>query len=85
MATINKLMPCEMPEENVAVFYDSFVENQKKAFAYVIQKVTDVANPIFNLDGNNQTRLNDLVLQVSASANICKILTEKLCACEAEE
>lgn len=85
MATIQKLMPSEMPEENIEVFYDSFVENQKKAFAYVTQKVTDVANPIFALEDSNQTRLNDLVMQVSASANICKILTEKLCACEAEE
>jgi len=83
MATIHKLMPCEMPENYIENFYNSFVENQKKAFVYVTQKITDVANPIFSLEGDNQTRLNDLVMQVSASANICKILTEKLCACEA--
>ena len=49
-----------------------------KAYLYVVDNVRSVANPILALEGDNQERMNDLLMQVSASANIFKILTETI-------
>lgn len=81
MATINRLMPYDLPEQQVKQTYNSFVENQKKAFSYVTMQTRAVADPIFALGENNPSRLNDLVFQASTSANIFKILTEKMSLC----
>lgn len=78
MATIQKIIPSDLSEENVMQVYDAFVLNQHKAYVYVTENVRAVANPILALDESNQERLNDLLMQVSASANIFKILTEKI-------
>ena len=78
MATIHKIMPVDLSENEVKQTYTSFVTNQHKAYLYVVENVRSVANPILALEGDNQERLNDLLMQVSASANIFKILTETI-------
>ena len=78
MATIQKIIPANLSKEDVEKTYTSFVLNQHKAYLYVTENIRAVANPIFELEGNNQERLNDLLMQVSASANIFKILTETI-------
>lgn len=78
IATIQKIIPVDIDEETVRQIYNSFVNNQHTAFGYVTERVREVADPILALEGNNQERLNDLLMQVAASANIFKILTEKL-------
>ena len=77
--TIQKIIPTPLDEESVKHIYDSFVKNQKKAYVYVTQNIKSVADPIFTMEGDNQDRMNDLIMQVSASANIFKILTDKIC------
>lgn len=84
MATIHKIMPINLTENEVRQTYTSFVTNQHKAYLYVVDNVRSVANPILALEGDNQERLNDLLMQVSASANIFKILTETITRIESE-
>ena len=76
--TIQQLIPIGLKEEEVKYTYNSFVKNQHKAFLHVTQNIKTVADPIFTLEGDNPDRINDLVMQVSASANIFKILSEKI-------
>lgn len=76
MATIQKIIPINIEEEIVKKIYNSFVENQHKAFSYVTESIKGIAAPI--LEGEDQDRMNDLLMQVAASANIFKILTEKI-------
>lgn len=78
IATIQKIIPVGIDEETVRSTYNSFVKNQHKAFSYVVENVRAVADPILGLSGDNQERMNDLLMQVSASANIFKILTGKI-------
>ncbi len=78
MSTIQQIIPVSLDNDSVRKTYDSFVKNQNTAFNYVFQQTRAVADPIFTLEGNNQERMNDLLMQVSVSANIFKILTEKI-------
>ena len=81
MATIQKIIPVGLDEAAVEYIYNSFVKNQDKAYGYITENVLNVAIPIFENEGGNQDRLNDLLLQVSSAANIFKLLTEKLSLC----
>lgn len=78
MATIRRIIPAEISDAETQRIYNSFVENQSKAFLYVMEKVKSVADPIFELESGKPERMNDLIMQVAASANIFKILTEKI-------
>ena len=78
MCTIQKIFPLEEDDKLIKRNYDAFLRNQHKAHGYVIEKVLDVARPILEYEGDNPDRIDDLTMQVSASANIFKILTETL-------
>ncbi len=78
MATIQKIIPANLEEEEVRKTYNSFVLNQRKAYRYVTENVQSVAEPIFGNAEDNPERIGDLLMQVSASANIFKILTERM-------
>lgn len=78
MATIQKIIPVNMTDEEVMNTYNSFVINQHKAYLYVVENTKTVSAPILSYDGENNERINDLVMQVAASANIFKILTDKI-------
>lgn len=75
ISTISKIIPPDLDEKDITAVYGSFVKNQAKAFTYVTEQITAVAQPILSLTENNQDRMNDLVLQVAISANIFKLLT----------
>lgn len=78
MSTIQRIIPVGISTDEIRKTYDSFVKNQYTAFNYVFSQTRAVADPIFTLEGNNQDRMNDLIMQVSVSANLFKHLTEKI-------
>ncbi len=78
MSTIQKIIPTGIDDAQAERIYSSFVHNHQKAYSYVIENVKIVADPILKFESENPDRVNDLVMQVSASANIFKILTEQL-------
>ncbi len=84
MSTIQQIIPVGIDENEVQKTYNSFVRNQHTAFNYVFSQTRAVADPIFTLEGNNQDRMNDLIMQVSVSANLFKTLTEKITHLEKE-
>ncbi len=84
MSTIQEIIPASLSEDEVRKTYNSFVKNQHTAFNYVFSQTRAVADPIFTLEGNNQDRMNDLIMQVSVSANLFKLLTEKITHLEKE-
>ena len=75
---MEKIIPVDLSYEEVMHTYNSFIENQHKAYLYVVENTRAVSNPILSYDGENDERINDLVMQVAASANIFKILTDKI-------
>lgn len=76
MDTIKKIIPLDIDVEEVKKIYSAFVENQRKAFTYVVDNVKSVAAPILGQD--SEKRMADLVIQVSIASNICKVLTESI-------
>ena len=78
IATIQRIIPADLSDDDIKETYNSFVRNQHKAFSYVTESVKTVADPILMYEGDNKDRINDLIMQVSASANIFKILTETI-------
>lgn len=85
MSTIQQIIPVGIDKDEVRKTYDSFVKNQHTAFNYVFSQTRAVADPIFTLEGNNQDRMNDLIMQVSVSANLFKLLAEKITHLDKEE
>lgn len=85
MSTIQQIIPITLNDDEVRKTYDSFVKNQHTAFNYVFGQTRAVADPIFTLEGDNQDRINDLIMQVSVSANLFKLLTEKIAHLPNEE
>lgn len=78
ISTIQKLLPCDIAEEDVKKTYDSFVKNQDKAFAYVLQEVEKAAKPVLGSDTEDSEEVGGLVMQVASSANILKCITENV-------
>ncbi len=76
MELIKKIIPSDITENEVREIYNSFTENQAKAYAYVMENVNKVAGPILETESNK--RMNDLVMQISITSNICKLLTESI-------
>lgn len=85
MATIKKILPESNSGESIKELYSSFVRNQKKSYNYVSENVMKVANPIIENEGDNPSRMNDLILQVASSANAFKILSERITNLSSEE
>ena len=78
ISTIKKVIPLDIPEEEIKQIYNSFVFNQRKSLYYVTEKIREVANPIITSPVENQERLNDLAMQIATSTNIFKIFTDKI-------
>ena len=76
MELIKKIIPADSSEEEIKEIYTSFTENQKKAYSYVMENVRKVAGPILETESNK--RMNDLVMQISITSNVCKLLTETI-------
>ena len=78
ISTIEKIIPFNLPENEVRLIYNSFVQNQQKAFSYVAEQVSQVAVPILSDDDAASDRVQDLVLQVAITANIFKTLADNI-------
>lgn len=78
MATIQKIIPLGLTEEEVKRIYNSFADNRSKTLAYVADNIKSITTPITERDESDPEKLNDILLQIALSANICKILTEKI-------
>lgn len=78
ISVIQKILPLELSDDEVEAVYNSFIENQRKAFSYVIESVDAVARPILSNPEESSDRINDLVIQTAISANLTKTLTEKM-------
>ncbi len=76
MDLIKRIIPIESTDEEVKAIYSSFSENQKKALSYVMENVKKVAGPILETESNQ--RRNDLIMQISITSSLCKLLTETI-------
>ena len=77
MSTIKRLIPIGIDENAVKHLYTSFVQNQNKAFALLSDTLKRMAKPVLTDEPSGETAA-DLVMQIAASANIFKLLTEKI-------
>ncbi len=85
MASIQKIIPCDIDEESVKSLYNSYVANQVKAFEYVKEQINQVAQPVLKQAHTNPERINDLIMQTAINTNILKILNDRLLSMNTEE
>ncbi|MBQ7039298.1 MAG: DUF1836 domain-containing protein [Clostridia bacterium] len=78
IATIEKIIPNGLSEDEVKHIYNSFAKNQQKAFSYVSEQVLAVSRPIITAENYDTERVRDLVFQVAIASNIFKNLTETI-------
>ncbi len=78
MASIQKIMPLSIDEEQVKTLYNTYVVNQIKAFDYVKDQINQVAEPILKQADKNPERIIDLIMQTAINTNILKILNDRL-------
>ena len=74
ISTIQGLIPTGVSEDELSQIYNSFAHNQEKALKFVTRQVNIVSSPILANNQAGSERLNDFVLQVAVSANVCKTL-----------
>ena len=82
ISTIQNVIPLGLTEDEVKNIYTSFVKNQRKAYEYVSDNVSKVANNILDNEDGAPDRINDIIMQVANSANIFKMLSEIICTDE---
>ena len=82
ISTIQNVIPLGLTENEVKNIYTSFVKNQRKAYEYVSDNVSKVANNILDNENGAPDRINDIIMQVANSANIFKMLSEIICSDE---
>jgi hypothetical protein len=82
ISTIQNVIPLGLTEDEVKNIYTSFVKNQRKAYEYVSDNVSKVANNILVNEDGAPDRINDIIMQVANSANIFKMLSEIICSDE---
>ena len=85
MATIKKILPLTDNDEEIKAIYTSFTKNQRKSYDYVTENVRKISDPLLEFEGDNPERINDLILQVASTANVFKILTERITKLTEEE
>lgn len=78
ISTIQKILPTDIPQEEVIYLYDSFVKNQKSAYSFVSKQADSIAAPIVKKKEDNSSRIDDLIMQIASTANILKCITEKV-------
>lgn len=76
MAAIQKIMPPEMSEEEIAQLYESFRKNRKRAIDCVAAQVNDWNGEIFYDDPKEDDKA--LVIRLAVMANLFKISAEEL-------
>lgn len=74
--TMQKVLPLYEDIDSVRDLYEVFCKNQYKAFAYITEKVCAVTDPLLKEADNDPSRMYDLAIQISVSANVFKMLSE---------
>jgi hypothetical protein len=80
MYTIQRIIPINLAESEVKRLYNSFVKNQQSAIHKVTDQVSAIWENMLISKGANPNSLDNFAMQVAVSANIFKLLTERLAA-----
>ncbi|MBQ8080159.1 MAG: DUF1836 domain-containing protein [Oscillospiraceae bacterium] len=80
MAVIERMFPPGIEGAMLEERYNSFVENQCKAYQFVADNIDSVAIPLLGEEDPSTRRIHDLVMQVAVSASITKNLADRFAA-----
>lgn len=77
ISAIQKILPNDIPDEEVRRIYSAFTVNHRKAFEYVLAQAEKIALPVISDEKSNPQNVDDLIMQIASSANILKSFTDK--------
>ena len=78
IATVQKLIPFGIPEEQVAFIYNAYAEKQRSTASYFIDEIRNAAAPLLTGEGNEQETINNLVAASAIAGGFATLLAEKL-------
>jgi len=78
IATVQKLIPFGIPEEQVAFIYNAYAEKHRSTASYFIDEIRNAAAPLLTGEGNEQETINNLVSASAIAGGFATLLAEKL-------
>ncbi len=77
IATIKKIIPCDMQVEKVQKVYESFLENEYAVFNSLLDELSSSLSPLIDEENDND-EFYGLIMQSALSSAAFKMLTEKM-------
>lgn len=81
IATLQKLIPVDIEEEEVRTIYTAYVKRHRLSAEYFLQEVRSLAGPILDHDSVSErsvTETTDLITTAAILGGLCRLLAEKL-------
>lgn len=78
IATIQSMLPLDMPEEEVEQVYNGYVRRHRDASDYFIAQVREMAEPLLNHEENVERLPTDIIFSTAIIGGFAKLLSEKL-------
>lgn len=77
IATIKKIIPCDMPIEKAQKAYNCFLENEYAVFNSLLDELSSSLSPLIDEESDNE-EFYGLIMQSALSSSAFKMLTEKM-------
>lgn len=77
IATIKKIIPCDMSVEKLQKAYNCFLENEYAVFNSLLDELSSSLSPIIDEESDNE-EFYGLIMQSALSSSAFKMLTEKM-------
>lgn len=78
IATIQSMLPLEMPEEEVEQVYSGYVRRHRGAADYFIAQVKEMAAPLLNHEDHVERLPTDIIFSTAIIGGFAKLLAEKM-------
>lgn len=78
IAEVQKIIPCDLSEEEVASVYTDFAEKHSYVADYFVKLIRSSAADILDPSNTDGNAVDRFVIETSLTANYFKILTEKI-------
>lgn len=78
IATIQSMLPLDMPEEEVEQLYNAYVSRHRDASDYFITQVREMAAPLLRHEENVERLPADIIFSTAIIGGFAKLLSEKM-------
>ena len=84
ISVVSKIIPMNIPEEEVKEIYDDFVMRHRSLCRLCTEQVKQLAADVFDLNRKDDAAVKHLVVESAIYSHLYKLLTEKIVALSIE-